>query len=397
MGNFLAQANCRVVAVCDVRRQHAEQARDRVNQHYKNQDCRTYHDFREVLARPDIDVAHIATPDHWHVPVAIAAAKAGKDMYVEKPLGVTIAEDQLLRKAIHQHHRLFQFGTQQRSSSQFWRACQLVRNGRIGQLRHIDVWCVGSRPGGSTQVVPVPEGLDYEFWLGPAPAKPYTENKCDSADSKTWWYNYDYALGFIAGWGVHPLDIANWGCPSLFAGPLTVEGSAIFPTEGACNTAVAWEVHFACHDGITLRYRSTSNGYNQPTPMTDFADWRKQYGNIVDHGTAFVGTEGWVLVDRTQIRTSPERLVEEKLDAGQVQLLKSDNHAANLVEAARSRGPTVCPIDESVQADLLCHLSDIATRLGRKLTWDPKKERFVKDSEADRRLELRKMRAPWKL
>ena len=233
MSGFLAQADVQVVAVCDVAKLNLDQAVNQVNQHYQNQDCKTYGDFRELLARTDIDAVLIATPDHWHVPVAIAAAKAGKDMYVEKPLGLSIEEDQMLRKVCQQKKRIFQFGTQQRSSQEFRRACELVRNGRIGTLKQINVWSAASHPGGPTKPATAPEGLNYDFWLGPAAYTPYTDGKAfdnlPPGGWKTWWYNYDYALGFIAGWGVHPLDIAYWGHPAMMGGPLEVEGKAIFP------------------------------------------------------------------------------------------------------------------------------------------------------------------------
>jgi predicted dehydrogenase len=316
-------------------------------------------------------------------------------MYVEKPLGLSVEEDQLLRRTLQQHDRIFQFGTQQRSGNQFWQAGQLVRAGRIGKLKHIDVWSFASRPGGTTQPATPPPTLDYDFWLGPSPDSPYTEEKCVDDDRKSWWHTYDYALGFIAGWGVHPLDIAYWGCPSFSQGPVTVEGQGIIPTEGACNTPVAWEVRFKCHDGVTLRYRGTPNGYGQPTPLTDFSDWRKHYGNIVDHGTAFVGTEGWVLVDRTQIRTSPEKLVELRFGPDEQVLKKSHHHVRDLLDCMRSRAQPVCGIDEAFQADVLCHLSDQAVRLKRPLTWDPKAEQFVGDQEANRRLKIRSLRLPW--
>ena len=174
MGGFLSQDGAQVIALCDVANKNLDLAREQVNQKYQNKDCSTYHDFRELLARRDIDTVLIATPDHWHVPVAVAAARAGKHIYLEKPMGLSVAEDQRLRKLVQEKEVVFQFGTQQRSSKEFRRAVELVRNGRIGRLKQINVWCVGSQPGGSTTPVPVPEGLDYERWLGPAPKSPYT-------------------------------------------------------------------------------------------------------------------------------------------------------------------------------------------------------------------------------
>lgn len=397
MGNFLAQNNCRVVAVCDVNRRHLENARNQVNQKYQDQGCQTYHQFEELLARKDIDAVLIATPDHWHVPVAMAAGRAGKDMYLEKPMGLSVEEDQKLRKLLQSKQRIFQFGTQQRSSSQFRQACELVRNGRIGELKQINVWCQASRPGGSSRQAPAPEGIDYDRWLGPAPLTPHTENKCIDGPNgwKTWWYNYDYALGFIAGWGVHPLDIAYWGHPDMMEGPMKITGQAIIPTEGACNTSIAWDVNFTFADGVKMQYRGTRNGYDQVNEMNHFAAWEKKYGRFADHGTAFEGTQGWVLVDRGAIRTSPENLVEEKIGENGIQLIKSSNHARNFLDSVLSRKPSICPIEDSVQADILCHVSDIATRVKEELTWNPARERFVDNRMANRMLAIRSNRKPW--
>jgi predicted dehydrogenase len=399
LGGFLGQPNCQVVAIADVMASSREECRRQVNGHYKNENCAVHSDFREVLARPDVDAVLIATPDHWHVPVAIAAANAGKDMYLEKPMGLTLAEDQLLRAAVQKHKRIFQFGTQQRSSREFQRAVELIRNGRIGKLRAINVWCSASRPGGSTAPIAAPPGLDYNLWLGPAPSTPYTDGKAfdNGAAWKTWWYNYDYALGFVAGWGVHPLDIALWGHPAMMTGPMEIEGKGVIPTTGACNTSVAWDVNFTFADGVKLRYRGMPNYYDEKTPLTDFSDWRERYGKISDHGTAFEGANGWVEVHRGGLRTQPESLAEEKLADGGWRSPQSAHHQRNFLEAVSSRKPAICPIEDSVQADLLCHLSDIATRVDRKLRFDPVKEKFADDADANRRLALRPMRAPWQL
>lgn len=398
MGNFLAQPDCRVLALCDLSKRNLHEAVKMVNGAYNDNAVQTIHDFRELLARPDLDAVLIATPDHWHVPVAVAAARANKDMYLEKPMGLSVQEDQMLRRVCQNRRRIFQFGTQQRSGQQFRQACELVRNGRIGKLKNIDVWSSASRPGGSTAPATPPTDLDYDFWLGPAPETPYTLGKAyDEGNAwKTWWYNYDYALGFIAGWGVHPLDIAYWGHPKMMGGLVEIEGPGMFPLEGACNTSIAWNLAFKFADGVTMHYRGTRNGA-EAVGMNDFQDWTKKYGALVDHGTAFEGTDGWVLVDRTQIRTAPERLVEEKPGEQDVRLTRSSNHVRNFLDSIKSREPAICPIEDSVQADILCHLSDIATRLKRKVTWDPNVERFVNDPEANSRLKLRVQRERWAL
>jgi predicted dehydrogenase len=401
MGNFLNKKDAQVVAVCDVKTEQLEQARGAVNRHYQNNDCATTGDFRELIARKDIDAFLIATPDHWHVLVALAAVRAGKDIYVEKPMGLSLSEDWTLRQAVHQHKRVFQFGTQQRSSRLFRLACELVRNGRIGQLKHINVWAPGSAPGGSTAQVPVPPGLDYQTWLGPAPFKPYTQDLC-SADGakKTWWFKSDYALGFVAGWGIHPIDIAAWGA-DLFNGPMEMEGRGTFHCEGACNTATVWNIDLSFAGGVTMKFVGVPNGSNEGRPTCDTwpqaEEWKSRYRRITSHGTAFEGTEGWVHIDRDGINLQPENLIDVNPDTFNVRLTRSPDHVRNFLDCIKSRADTVCPIDESVRSDSLCHLSDIAMRLNRKVRWDPKKERFLEDEEANLRLRNRAMRPPWRL
>ncbi|MBI5384191.1 MAG: Gfo/Idh/MocA family oxidoreductase [Verrucomicrobia bacterium] len=397
MGNFLAQSEAQVVALCDPLKRNLDAAVNQVNGHYKNQDVKTYAGFRELLARNDIDAVLIATPDHWHVPVALAAAKANKDMYVEKPLGLSVEEDRLLRQACQKNRRLFQFGTQQRSDAKFRKACELVRNGRIGTLKQIGVWCSASRPGGPTDPIAPPDELNYDLWLGPAPQTPYTEGKAfDTPKSwKTWWFNYDYALGFIAGWGVHPLDIALWGHPEMMTQPMEIEGRAVIPKTGACNTSTSWLVNFTFGTGVRLEYRGTNNG-GEANEFNNLSHWKGRFAELRDHGTAFEGTDGWVVVDRAKIWSSPEALVEEKFDDLKLKLPRSSNHARNLLESIKTRKPAICPIEEAVQADVLCHVSDIATRVDRKLKFDPVKEKFLDDADANRKLALRPMRGAWK-
>jgi predicted dehydrogenase len=395
---FLAEEDARVVAVCDVKSDQLQAACELVDAHYRDRSCATYADFREVVGRSDVDAVIVATPDHWHVLVALAAVRAGKDVYLEKPMGLSVAEDQALRAAVRETGRVFQFGTQQRSSAFFRRACEVVRNGRIGKLRHVNVWCIGSVPGGSTAVVPVPPGLDYDRWLGPAPFKPYREDLC-SADSarKTWWFNSDYALGFIAGWGVHPLDIAFWGHPEMTSGPLEVGGTATIPSEGACDTATTWDVDFRFANGVTMNYRGLPISANVPEVTSKVRLWPERYVRTCDHGTAFEGSDGWVHVDREHVASEPAGLVREDEEAYAVKLPRSTYHAQDFLEAVRGRRPAVSNIEDSFQADVLCHLGNIATRTGRRLTWDPLHERFLDDDGANRLLACREMRAPWKL
>ncbi len=398
MKGFLAEKDARILAVCDVKPEQRLQAQDLVHRHYGNRDCAVTGDFRQILDRRDIDAVIVATPDHWHVLIGMAAVRAGKDIYLEKPMGLSVAEDQALRAAVRKTGRIFQFGTQQRSSAFFRRACEIVRNGRIGKLKNINVWCIGSVPGGSTREIPVPEGFDYDRWLGPAPFKPLREDLC-SADGakKTWWFQTDYALGFIAGWGVHPLDIAFWGYPEMMKAPMEISGTGIIPGEGACNTATSWEVRFQLHNGCTLDYRGLPIRTNTAESIRNAKIWQERYGRTCDHGTAFEGSEGWVHVDRQHVASDPADLVKEDEKSYSLRLPHSGYHAQNFLEAVRKRQPAISNIEDSFHSDILCHLSDMAVRSGRRLSWDPRSEHFIDDPSADRLLAARSMRKPWKL
>jgi predicted dehydrogenase len=383
MGNFLRQKDAQVVAVCDVKDPVLKEAQKRVNEHYQGTGCAAYKDFRELMARDDIDVVLAATPDHWHVLIALAAVSAGKDVYLEKPMGLSLAQDQALRAAVRRHGRVFQFGTQQRSERNFRFACELALNGRLGKLHTINVWSPGSGQGGDPTPVPVPEWLHYEMWLGPAPFTPYTKDRCSN---KLWWFISDYALGFIAGWGIHPLDIALWGGGEEVACPVEIEGKGVWPAEGVCDTAMNWKVVCKYDSGVTMNFTGD--------PYPD--EWKQRYGRTTSHGTAFEGTDGWVHVDRSGLNAHPKELLATEFGPNDIHLYKSDNHVRNLLDCVKSRADTICPIDVAVQADIICQISDIAIRLEQKLKWDPKTERFVNNDTANRRL-TRSMRAPWTL
>jgi predicted dehydrogenase len=381
---FLWQKDVQVVAVCDVRRSQREKAKEMVDEHYGDKGCALYNDFRKLLARKDIDAVMIAPPDHWHVLMGLAAARAGKDMYFEKPAGLSVTHAKVLREVVNRYGVVFQFGTQQRSSSNFRFACELVRNGRVGKLHTI---LVGVPPGISypnQQAEPVPEGLDYHMWLGPAPLAPYTYQRCrpfDPNEDVNWgygiWYHiYDYCLGMHANWGVHHLDIAQWGNGTEYTGPVEVEGTGVFPRDGLANCLLTWDVRMKYANGVTMRY--TDNGKNE-------------------QGIIFKGTDGWVHVRRgNYIESRPKSLLKSVIGPNEIHLTKSKGPHRNFLDAVKTRGKTICPIEQAVRSDTLCHLNDIATRLGRKLRWDPEKEEFVNDSEANRMLK-RAMRSPWHL
>jgi predicted dehydrogenase len=378
MNLMLALPDVQVVAVCDPKKPQRDAARQRANAHYGKDVCAAYNDFRELVARDDIDVVQVASTDHWHVLHALAAVRSGKDVYVEKPLGLSIQEILTLRDACHRYGRLFQFGTQQRSMPQFRQACELVRNGRIGKLHTIKV----SAPAGFAErtkeatytPAPVPDGFDYEMWLGPAPWAPYTPKRVISPH---WFHISDYSLGYIAGWGIHHVDIAQWGNGTDLSGPVEIEGSGVFPSnDGVCDNPLNWDVRMKYANGVSMHF--TSDG----GPNT--------------HGIRFEGTQGWVHVDRSRIVAEPASLLQEKIGSGEIHLPVSTNHQRNLIDSVKSRKDPICNIDVAVRSDTVCHLGWIALHLGRKLRWDPAKERFVNDAEASARL-TRVMRAPWHL
>jgi predicted dehydrogenase len=245
--------------------------------------------------------------------------------------------------------------------------------------------------------------LDYDLWLGPAAFSPHVENRCIADSSlKTWWFKSDYALGFVAGWGIHPLDIALWGGGELLGGSVAVEGRGNFRlAEGECDTATIWEVDYAFASGLTMKFVGVPNGENngKPTgePFLHRDTWAQRYRRIEDHGTAFEGTDGWVHVDRTGINLQPEDLVHLDPESLRIKLPRSSNQARNFLDCVKSRAETISPIGTAVTADALCHIADIAIRLGRKLTFDFKTETFVNDVSANQRLKVRPMRKPWHL
>ena len=384
MNNFLGQGDARVVAICDLKKQRREAVRDIVNKRYQDTSCVMYEDFRELVARDDIDVVLVATTDHWHVLVSLAAVRSGKDVYMEKPMGLSVEQDQAMREAVHRYGRKFQFGTQQRSNRNFRFACELALNGRIGKLHTINVWSPGSSSGGDPKPVPEPDWIDYNRWLGAAPYVPYTKDRCSNS---LWWFISDYALGFIAGWGIHPVDIAIWGGGDKVKTPVEIEGKGVWPSsDGVCDTAKNWDVVCKYDSGVTMNF----------TGWPCREEWPKRYGKIQSHGTAFEGTDGWVQVNRGGLTAHPKELLSTEFGPNEIQLVKSGNHVRNLLDCVKTRTETISNVDAAVQGDIICQISDIAIRLEQKLKWDPKKERFLNSDEANRMLK-RAMRSPWHL
>ncbi len=373
---FCRRGDTQGVAVCDVYRHKRQASKHQVDRIYaglaaggKYTGCAAYNDFRELLARDDVDAVAVATPDHWHVLISIAAAAAGKDVYCEKPLSLTIAEGRALVGAFQRYGRVFQHGTQLRSGGGARLAGELVQNGRIGRLHTIRV---GDPPGGITKLgppAPVPEGFDYDQWLGQAPWSPYCSGRCN----RGWMFNIDYSIGFLAGWGVHDLDLAQFAHGTERTGPVEVEGVGSAPAN-ALGTINRWHVEFLFADGVKLIF-TTSNE------------------NRV--GARLEGTEGWVFT-RGGISAHPKSLLRSVIGPGEIHLYRSSNHGSNFLECVRTRRATIAGPEVAHRSTTLCHLAHIAITTGRKLKWDPKRERFANDDQANRML-ARAMRPPWRL
>ncbi len=391
-----AQEDVRMVAVCDLRRSFRDRGKQRVDARYGDNACATYRDFRELLARPDIDAVCIATPDHWHALIALEAARNRKDMYLEKPVDVHVAAAKALRRAVNRYGVVFQFGTQQRSGQEFRFGCELVRNGRIGKLRTI---VVGSLPGlekenQPLQPQPDPAEFDYDMWLGPAPWAPYTfERAASRAEGSVgyWMHIHDYGLGCLSGaWGIHHVDIAQWGNNSDDTGPLEIEGTGVLPADGLCDTALTWRVEHTYANGVKMIHMDTKHIEEEfPQFITPVLDMR-------GCGILFIGTDGWVIVSRGGIDAQPKSLLQTVFDSSEPRLPVSNNHERNFLECVKTRGQPISSIESAVRSDTICHLDDIAIRLGRKLRWDPAKEEFLND-EAANRLLTRPLRSPWRL
>jgi hypothetical protein len=393
---FSGQEDVRVVAVCDLRRKFREKAKQTVDQRYGDSGCTMYQDYRELLARPDIDAVCIATPDHWHALIAIEAARNGKDMYMEKPADVHVAAAKALRAAINRYGVVFQFGTQQRSGRDFRLGCELVRNGRVGKLHTI---VVGSLPGmvfanQPLQPPPDPREFDYDMWLGPAPWSAYTFQRAASRAEGSpgyWMHIHDYGLGCLSGaWGIHHVDIAQWGNNTDDTGPLEIEGAGIIPKDGLCDTPVTWRVEHLYANGVKMIHMDSRHTEKEfPQFITPTLENR-------GCGILFIGSDGWVIVSRGGIDAGPKSLLQTTFGSNESRLPVSNNHKRNFLDCIKTRQKTICPIETAVRSDTICHLDDIAIRLGRKLHWDPKAEQFTGDDEANRLL-TRPLRSPWRL
>lgn len=369
--SFLAQPDAQAVAVCDVDPVHLQQGRDTVNKKYGNSDCATYSDFRDVLARNDIDAVMISTPDHWHVPISIAAAKAGKDVECEKPT-LTVHEGRMLCETMKRCGRVFQWSTEDRAVDVYHRMCELVRNGRIGTIHTIRVELPsGPDTPGDPTLMPVPEGFDYDLWLGPAPWAPYTKDRCH------WNFRWiqDYSGGQLTDWGAHLLDGAQWGNDSEHTGPVEVEGKGEFWPDGLYNTAKEYRIEYKYADGVRLIVTSG-------TPSLRF-----------EGSEGWIGNRGW----RAPLHAEPKSILDSVIGPNEIHLYTCPaGEQRNFLDCVKSRKDCYFPPEIGQRCFTIAHIGNISMLLGRKLRWDPQNERFIGDEQANRMLS-RPMRSPWRL
>ena len=399
MMGIIRNADTRIIAVCDldsVRLAEAKQLTESATEKFLNTPytgVKMYDDYREVLANKEIDAVLIATPDHQHARLAIDAAWAGKDIYLEKPASLTVTEGRLMSNTMHATGRIMQIGSQQRSNKEFRRACELVRSGRIGQLKTVEVRLPGDPPGGNPNTMPIPKNLNYDAWLGSTPNVPYTldrvhpQTKPDgTADyNRPGWLRCEqFGAGMITGWGSHHFDIAHWGMDTEYTGPIEVSATTTFPAPGSG----LWDVHGPYHSELLYAngviVRGMEEGPNKP------------------NGILFIGTEGWIFVSRGGERVTDSDPI--KIDSGgkergplsaskpsilseltddDVHLYVSNDHTRNWLDSIRTRALNIAPAEVAHRSCSTCLIQQIAMHLKRKLYWDPKTERFKNDDEAN--------------
>jgi predicted dehydrogenase len=403
--NFLALPDCQVVAACDLDKDHLQDAVKTINDQYQNQDCRAYHDYREMLARPDIDAVMLAVPDHWHELVATEAARQGKDIYGEKPLAKTVAEQQAIVRAVERHGCIWQTGSWQRSGATFRKAAEIVRNGLIGKVTHVEVGLpsghrdfAGTAPellkklgkpedqpeflatitpgtdAWAAAVTEPPAELDFETWIGPSKMEPYIKTRVH----KNWRWNYNTGGGQLLDWIGHHCDIAHWGLNFDRSGPSEIEGQGDFPPADALwNTCPKYRIELKYPDDVTM---TIAGGYPD-----------------IKSGTKWIGTDGWVWVDREGFEASnPEWKKYKNLpaDLAKVKLYVSDNHWKNFVDCVKSGQPTVAPVQTAHHSAIPGHLGLISMLTKRKIRWSVGAEKIMGDPEASQLL-TRTYRAPY--
>jgi len=373
MKNFYRRANCRVVAVCDVDGEVLKNKTQEVNKHYGNTDCKAYGDYREVVSRQDIDAVMIGTPDHWHAAIAIAAARSGKDIYCEKPVTHTFAEGEMLVKTVHRHQRIWQTGSWQRSVGNFRQAVAIVRNGLIGELRHVEVGLPTGHvnPPKATKQTP-PSHLDYDMWIGPSQMMPYMKERLHW----DWRWNYNTGGGQMMDWIGHHNDIAHWGMGEDLGGPTLIEAGGFSTPQDTSVWDGAWQYEFKCTyaSGVTSRISNKNR-----------------------MGVLFLGSEGWVYVNRGGFSASNPAWTKRDFNPGNAEVYRSDDHQGNFLDCVKSRKPTITPVEVSHRSIVPGHIAMAMNAAGRglKIRWNPKTQ-STSNEKVMKLLRQEGSERPWK-
>jgi len=372
MKAFLQQPDTQVVAVCDVDAHHKQKAAYAVNEVYGNAGCAEYADFRQLLSRSDIDAVVICTPDHWHGPTAAAAARAGKDIYCEKPLANTIPGGRAIADEAKRYGRVVQTGSHERSNDSARFGCELVRNGRLGKIHTVRINLparIPQRPARPPE--PVPEWFDYDFWLGPAPWAAYNKDRCHGH----WRWNLEYGGGEITDRGAHVMDLAQLGLDTDNTGPVEVWAHGSRPPDGMYNCFIDFQYECRYKNGVRMIGQSAG-----------------------ERGVEFLGTDGrlFIKIHGSQLTADPPELLRETIGPGEIHLGRSRGHRRNFLDAVKNRGETVAPAEAGHRTASLCHLVNISMLTEEKLRWDPAAERVTNSPRADA-LVRRPMRSPWRL
>lgn len=383
------------VATCDTYQYRREIAAQYINKTYKEwginaPECKNYLHFEEILERSDIDAVNIVTPDHWHLPAAIKAARAGKHMMVAKPLGLSYPNYKILEKELKANNVLFHYGTQQRAMHHMNVAVGLVQDGKIGEVEKVDVWAPGKNPVSSPvcNEVQVPAGFDYDKWTGPAPLNPYCPER---VTNNATWFQWDYSIGFLAGWGAHPLDIMIWALKDKMDGEYSCTGTGKYWEPGVIyNNILSWDVNCEYDTGIKVHFMSTD-----VVAEKNIWDYRKMKD---ENTTTFFGTKGWISVGRGSAESNIPG-IQEKFDEfpknNDGWIIGDGNKMGQLfVDVVQKRIEEKCPIDQAIISDTISHMGNIAIRTGRKVTWDPVAGKVKNDQEANQWF-IREMREPF--
>jgi predicted dehydrogenase len=371
MRGFMRKNEVQMVAVCDVDKKNRDKAKKTVDDKYGNSNCIAYLDFRELIGRGDLDAVLLALPDQWHSIPAVAAARAGLDIHAQKPLARTISEGRAICNAVQRYGRIWQTGSQQRSERNFHHACELVRNGRIGKIYKVEVGLPTGGTSDNKPIQPVPEGLDWDFWLGPAPWVPF-RGVCHW----DWRWIMDYSGGQLTDWAGHHIDIAHWGLGLERTGPVEIEGRGVYPKDGIYD--VPYEYKFTCKyaNGLTMVVANNKQ-------LAQGAKWYGESGK-------------WIYVKRGKLEANPPSVLKEVIGPDEINLYRTRDHKQNFLDCIKSRKETIAPAEIGHRSISVGLLGEIAMLTERKLRWNPEKEIFLNDDSANRMLS-RPMRSPWHL